>query len=229
MTHRHAAAHAACEPLCASAGARVFVNASAASAAPPALSPAFVERTQACPLAPLSHTRSAPPCSPKHPQHVPRQGLEPLVLPASSSPVAPNGTAFPPLRPANNRRAWRRSPTAAASSPGAPGASRVHSACAQRVSRGRRHPPGMPAGHRSMLNRHASQARHTKRPCAPWPAPGAASSLGVGRSAPPLRHPSLSKRSNAATRHACTTWCMYLAKDEKNPDSPPQSMCSARS
>jgi Transposase len=30
--------------------------------------------------------------------------------------------------------------------------------------------------------------------------------LGVGRSAPPMMNPSISKRSNATTHHSCTTW-----------------------
>ena len=36
---------------------------------------------------------------------------------------------------------------------------------------------------------------------------------------------SISKRSNAAMHHSCTTWQICLEKDFKNLDSPPQSMC----
>jgi hypothetical protein len=44
------------EHIFASAGALAFVNAYSESAALPALSNAFAERKQACPLAPLDHT-----------------------------------------------------------------------------------------------------------------------------------------------------------------------------
>ena len=57
MTNMHAEAHDAFSHIFASAGALAFVNASAESAAPPALSNAFAERKQACPLAPLYHTQ----------------------------------------------------------------------------------------------------------------------------------------------------------------------------
>ena len=57
MTNMHAEAHDAFEHSFASAGALAFVNAYAESAAPPALSHAFAERTQACLLAPLYHTQ----------------------------------------------------------------------------------------------------------------------------------------------------------------------------
>jgi hypothetical protein len=57
MTNRHAEARDAFSHIFASAGALAFVNAYAESAAPPALSHACVERKQACPLAPLYHTR----------------------------------------------------------------------------------------------------------------------------------------------------------------------------
>jgi hypothetical protein len=56
MTHMQAEAHDAFEHIFASAGALAFVNAYSESAAPPALSHAFAERKQACPLAPLYHT-----------------------------------------------------------------------------------------------------------------------------------------------------------------------------
>ena len=52
----HAEALDAFEHIFASAGALAFVNAYSESAASPALSHAFAERQQACPLAPLSHT-----------------------------------------------------------------------------------------------------------------------------------------------------------------------------
>ena len=45
----------------ASAGARAFVHEYSESAASPALSNAFAERTQACPFAPLYHTLGAHP------------------------------------------------------------------------------------------------------------------------------------------------------------------------
>ena len=51
-----AEARDAFEHIFASAGALAFVNEYAESAAPPALSHAFAERKQACPLAPLYHT-----------------------------------------------------------------------------------------------------------------------------------------------------------------------------
>ena len=52
----HAEARDAYEHILDAAGARAFVNAYAESAALPALSHAFAERTQACPFGPLSHT-----------------------------------------------------------------------------------------------------------------------------------------------------------------------------
>ena len=56
MTHMQAEAHDAHEHSFASAGALAFVNEYSELAASPALSNAFAERKQACPLAPLSHT-----------------------------------------------------------------------------------------------------------------------------------------------------------------------------
>jgi hypothetical protein len=56
MTHMQAEARDAFEHIFASAGARAFVNEYSESAASPALSHAFAERQQACPLAPLYHT-----------------------------------------------------------------------------------------------------------------------------------------------------------------------------
>jgi hypothetical protein len=57
MTNRQAEAHDAFDHIFASAGALAFVNEYSESAAPPALYHAFAERQQACPLAPLYHTR----------------------------------------------------------------------------------------------------------------------------------------------------------------------------
>ena len=56
MTNMQAEAQDAFSYLFASAGALAFVDEYAESAAPPALSHAFAERKQACPLAPLYHT-----------------------------------------------------------------------------------------------------------------------------------------------------------------------------
>ena len=52
----HAKARDAYSHILDSAGARAFVNEYAESAASPALSNAFAERTQACPFVQLSHT-----------------------------------------------------------------------------------------------------------------------------------------------------------------------------
>jgi hypothetical protein len=52
----HAQARDAFEHILDSAGARAFGNAYAESAASPALSHAFAERTPACPFTPLEHT-----------------------------------------------------------------------------------------------------------------------------------------------------------------------------
>ena len=52
----HAEARDAYEHILDSAGARAFVKAFSESAASPALSNAFAERTQACPFVQLSHT-----------------------------------------------------------------------------------------------------------------------------------------------------------------------------
>ena len=60
MTNMQAAAPDAHAHIFASAGALVFINEYAESAALPALSNAFAERQQACPLAPLSHTQGEP-------------------------------------------------------------------------------------------------------------------------------------------------------------------------
>jgi len=56
MTNMQASAHDASEHIFASAGARAFVNEYAESAASPALSHAFAERTQVYPFALLYHT-----------------------------------------------------------------------------------------------------------------------------------------------------------------------------
>src|SRR5712691_6024435 len=55
-TSMHAKARDAYSHILDSAGARAFVNEYAESAASPALSNAFAERTQACPFVQLSHT-----------------------------------------------------------------------------------------------------------------------------------------------------------------------------
>ena len=60
MTNMQAEAHDAFSHIFASAGALAFVNEYSESAAPPALSHAFAERKQACPLAPLYHMRRDP-------------------------------------------------------------------------------------------------------------------------------------------------------------------------
>src|SRR2546426_11548855 len=70
MTNMQAEARDAFEHIFASAGALAFVNESAESAAPPALSTAFAERKQAWPLAPRYHTRGDHPCSHQPPKHV---------------------------------------------------------------------------------------------------------------------------------------------------------------
>ena len=57
MTNMHAAARDAFEHIFASAGALAFMNEYSESAVPPALSHAFAERKQACPLAQLYHMR----------------------------------------------------------------------------------------------------------------------------------------------------------------------------
>jgi len=57
MTNMQAEAHDAFAHIFASAGAPAFGNAYVESAALPALSNAFAERQQACPLAPRSHTQ----------------------------------------------------------------------------------------------------------------------------------------------------------------------------
>src|SRR5713101_3566505 len=68
MTSMQAEAHDAFSHMLASAGALAFVNESAESAASPALSHAFAERKQACPLAPLYHTRGDPHMKPQAPE-----------------------------------------------------------------------------------------------------------------------------------------------------------------
>lgn len=57
ITSMHAKAHEAFEHILDSAGARAFVNEYSEFAALPALSKAFAERQQACPLAPLYPTQ----------------------------------------------------------------------------------------------------------------------------------------------------------------------------
>ena len=60
MTNMQSEAHDAFEDSFASAGALAFVNEYSESAALPALSHAFAERKQACPLALLYHTQGDP-------------------------------------------------------------------------------------------------------------------------------------------------------------------------
>jgi len=57
----HAEARDAFEHIFDSAGARAFGNEYSESAASPALSHAFAERTPACPLTPLYHTQGEHP------------------------------------------------------------------------------------------------------------------------------------------------------------------------
>ena len=92
MTHRHAAAREAFAHIFASAGALAFMHAYTASAAPPALSHAFAERQQACPLTPRYPRRSAHTGSHPHP----KPGQPVLASPgrrrttrAASQPLAP--------------------------------------------------------------------------------------------------------------------------------------------
>ena len=70
MTNMQAEAYEAFSPILASAGALVFVNAYAGSAAASAPYHAFAEHQLACPLAPLSHTLGDHPCSTKRPKHL---------------------------------------------------------------------------------------------------------------------------------------------------------------
>jgi hypothetical protein len=67
----HAEARDAYSHILDSAGARAFVNAYAESAASPALSHAFAERTQACPFVQLSHTLGGHTWHVWHKKHVP--------------------------------------------------------------------------------------------------------------------------------------------------------------
>src|SRR5262245_34399744 len=70
MTNIQAEAHEAFEHLFASAGALVFVNEYAGSAAPPAPYNAFAEHKVACALAPLYHPLGDDTCSTKRPKNV---------------------------------------------------------------------------------------------------------------------------------------------------------------
>ena len=85
------------EHIFASTGALAFVNAYSGSAALPALYNACAERQQACPLAPLYHTRGDHTGSHKHPKH-----LRPLLAStglirnpmSASKPLALNSVSF---------------------------------------------------------------------------------------------------------------------------------------
>ena len=92
MTHRQAEAHDAFSHIFASAGALAFVNESSESAALPALSHACAERKQACPLAPLYHTRRDHTCSNPYPKY-----LRPLL--ASTGRMRNTRSASKPLAP----------------------------------------------------------------------------------------------------------------------------------
>jgi len=70
MTNMQASAHDASSHIFASAGALVFVNAYAGSAAVSAPSHAFAAHKLACPLAPLSHTLGEHTCSTKCTKHL---------------------------------------------------------------------------------------------------------------------------------------------------------------
>jgi hypothetical protein len=93
----HAEAHDAFEHLLDSPGARAFVHEYSESAASPALSNAFAERQQACPLAPLYHTLGEHPCRPKPPKHLPPlwawTGRMPNTIAAYKSPILHVGSA----------------------------------------------------------------------------------------------------------------------------------------
>jgi hypothetical protein len=69
MTHMQAEAHDAFEHIFASAGALAFVNAYSESAASPALSHAFAERTQASSITPLVPTLGGDPCRDSRTRH----------------------------------------------------------------------------------------------------------------------------------------------------------------
>ena len=127
----------------------------------------------------------------------PSQGPGPSSPPASSSPSANNGNAMPPPPNCKNMRASRRSPNAAARSPGCTGASSVQSSSAKRSWSGRRNRSGIPSGRRSITSSNATRAKRIRPPCAPWHSNGSVSSIGVGRSAPRTMSPSISRRSTA--------------------------------
>ena len=92
----HAEAHDAFSHILDSAGAQAFVHEYSESAASPALSHAFAERQQACPLAPLYHTLGDHTCSHQHPKHVPPLGAltgrMPNTISADKSPVLHAGS-----------------------------------------------------------------------------------------------------------------------------------------
>ena len=128
--------------------------------------------------------------------------------------------AFPAPPTSKQRRAGRRARHAAARHRGATGAARGPSACATRVARGRRQPPGRPAGRRALRRRHARQARPPRLPGAPWPSQGSASALGVGRRAPRRRPPAIAQRSNAAAHFSCTSLRRYPARSKTTLTAP---------
>ena len=139
--------------------------------------------------------------SPPAPKRIPTsRGLRlcqapgPSVPPASSSPVAHHATAIPLPRHSPHTPASRRGPTAAARSPGAPGAGSVRRASDHRAWQGRQNPRDLPSGPRSIPSSNATRAKPTKPPSARWRSRGSAVFCGVGRSVPRRGSPSLSRR-----------------------------------
>ena len=177
----------------------------------------------------IKPSRRTPRALPTFPGLTPCPAPGPSVPPASSSRLAHNGTATPRRRTSKNRRAWPQSRHAAARHPGGTGVTRVQSACDTRAWRGRRNRSDMPAGPGGIPSSNATRARHPRPPCARSRARGSACCFGVGTSARRLTRRSLSLRATAEGHPCSTIWHRRPKKASKDLDSPPQSMCSARS
>jgi len=113
-----------------------------------------------------------------------------------------------------------RSRNAAGKNPGSTGASHVPRSSAKRSSHGPLSRSGMPSGRTSITSSNATRARRTTLPCGPERSNGFVSSIAVGRSAPRTMNRSISRHSNAAVHHCCTTWRRYPEEHKKTLTAP---------
>jgi hypothetical protein len=146
------------------------------------------------------------------------------VRPASGSPSGSNANGSLPPLPCKHMPASRPCRNAAGSKPGCTGVSRVPSSCDNRAWRGPPKRSAMPSGPRSMTSRNARRGKRIRPLGGRSPGNGSASFIGVGKSAPRTRSPSLSRHA-LGVAHRCSTSLRRRPQKRQNPLTAPLRAC----